>query len=68
MISKRAGAVALLLFFVVAAAYSGPEISVGNAEFDAGTVVEGERKHVEHVFELKNTGDADLKITDVKAG
>ena len=68
MISKRMGVVASTLLLFVAAAYCGPKVTVGNAEYDAGTVVEGERRYVQHVFELKNTGDADLTITDVRAG
>lgn len=44
-----------------------PRISVDSADFDAGTVIEGESNSVSHTFILKNTGSSPLKINKVKA-
>lgn len=43
-----------------------PVAVVENAEFDFGAVYEG--LDVVHDFIIQNKGDADLEITDVKAG
>ncbi len=43
-----------------------PRLAVAKTEIDAGTVVRG--KVVEAVFELRNEGNADLRILSAKPG
>jgi hypothetical protein len=59
--------------WLLASAFAGallaaPQISVDEPNYDAGTIVEGEKKKVTHVFTVKNTGDSDLVIKKVRAG
>jgi hypothetical protein len=42
----------------------GPKISVKDARFDFGVVSQGTRP--EHIFEIKNTGDEPLEITQIQ--
>ncbi len=58
--------VILLLFFVSLKA--APMIKVDSADFDMGTIKEGEHKSIKHTFIIKNTGDSVLKIEKVKPG
>ena len=52
----------------VAAVPDGPKpaIACDQAEFNFGTVVQGE--DAKHVFTVKNTGDAPLKIESARGG
>ncbi len=43
-----------------------PTVVIDNKIFDAGKVLKGET--VKHVFTVKNTGNANLLIEDVKPG
>jgi hypothetical protein len=60
------GALVLLLWAaaVFAAGPGGPRLVVTETRFDFGTVTEGQT--AEHVFELRNTGDAVLEIVKVQ--
>lgn len=51
------------LAFSVSVAISAPRTTVDRSSYDFGTVAQG--KHVEHVFILKNIGDAPLTIGQV---
>ena len=46
---KCIAACALALCFA-STLWSGPKISVDETEFDAGTIIEGEKKKITHVF------------------
>ena len=45
---------------------SGPKIVVDEPKFNWGEVLQGEK--VEHVYKVRNTGTAPLRITNVKPG
>lgn len=45
-----------------------PMISIDTADFNAGTIREGEVKAVKHVYKVKNTGDSVLQIKNVRPG
>jgi|GEM_PF-2307577 len=47
-----------------AAAVKGPVAQIKDATFDFGSIPAG--RDILHVFKIKNTGDAPLKITSVK--
>ncbi len=64
----RAFAVAVLMMGIGIAAHAGAVISVDQAEFDVGTILEGSTSSVMHDFTIRNTGDADLVIKDVRPG
>ena len=51
---------------VKASAQNYPQISIESAQYDAGEVYEGDV--IAHGFIVKNTGTAQLDITDVKPG
>ena len=44
----------------------GPHLVITSPEYDAGRVGEGET--ISHAFEVKNTGEAELRILSVKPG
>lgn len=46
---------------------SSPMISIDSANFDLGPVYQNELKSVNHTFQVKNTGDSALIISDVRA-
>jgi len=48
--------------------FAAPEISVDNANFDAGVISEGSMKELRHTFIIKNIGDEILKIEKVRPG
>ena len=61
--------VLVLAMFVLAGSVSagehqGPRISVKEDRFDFGTVAQGTQ--AEHIFEIKNTGDELLEITQIQ--
>ena len=58
----------LSLMLVPAAISAGPKISVDSADFDIGTIHEGQFKSIKHTFKVKNTGDSVLVIQSVKPG
>lgn len=45
-----------------------PMIKVDSANFDMGTIKEGEQKSIKHTFIVTNTGTDTLKIEKVKPG
>ena len=45
-----------------------PMISVDSADFNIGTIREGEQKSIKHTFKITNTGDDTLIIEKVKPG
>jgi hypothetical protein len=47
---------------------AGAVISVDLADFDAGTIVEGQTPLIKHVYKIKNKGDSVLQVKSVKAG
>ncbi len=55
--------VSAFLLFSISVALGAPRATVDGPAFDFGTVAEG--KHVEHIFILKNNGDAPLTIGQV---
>jgi Protein of unknown function (DUF1573) len=57
-------AMVLLAGSVSAGERQGPRISVKDARFDFGMVSQGTRP--EHIFEIKNTGDELLEITQIQ--
>jgi uncharacterized protein DUF1573 len=55
----------LFMVLVMArSALAGPHLTVEERNYDFGIILQGER--VEHVFSLKNSGDAPLKIKQVR--
>jgi hypothetical protein len=64
----------ILLFFVLLPglsplhAKSGAAIKPDKEEFDAGKVLAGSAPFVKHAFAVKNTGDTNLVIRDVRPG
>jgi hypothetical protein len=44
------------------------KITVDTADYNAGTVIEGQMSSVKHTFVIKNTGDSVLKILNVRPG
>lgn len=48
--------------------FGGPKIAVDTAEFNAGTIIEGQVPSIKHLYKIKNTGDTVLRIKSVKAG
>jgi hypothetical protein len=46
---------------------SAPILSIDSADYDLGAVYQNENKSVNHTFQIKNTGDSALIITDVRA-
>ena len=70
---KRFGVIALIVtvavigFLAPAHANSGTPLAViDNSTYDFGSVYQG--TDVVHDFIIQNKGDADLEVTDVKAG
>lgn len=55
----------LLIAFTLPAA---PMISVDSADYDIGTIREGDLKSIKHSFVIKNTGTDTLVIEKVKPG
>jgi len=47
---------------------AGPMITIEKTSYDAGSIREGKMAAVTYEFKIKNTGDADLKITRVNPG
>lgn len=45
---------------------SSPILSVDSADYDIGTVYQEKNQSVSHTFQIKNTGDSTLVISDVK--
>ena len=54
--------------FCAGALSAGPHIVIDSTEYQAGTVIEGKADRLNAVFTVKNTGDADLKLTQVRPG
>jgi hypothetical protein len=52
--------------FIKAEEKKSPHLVISSPGYDAGTVGEGET--ISHTFEVKNTGDAELRILSVKPG
>jgi hypothetical protein len=44
------------------------KITVDTADYNAGTIIEGQMTVLKHTFVIKNTGDSVLKIQNVKPG
>ncbi len=63
MISKQ---IALIVFFLAAAAFTGPRFSVDTKEYKYGEVNADKKEKIKAVFIIKNTGNKDLKIERVK--
>lgn len=51
-----------------ALSFAGPIISCDSQNVNIGSIREGTIKRIRHVFTIKNTGDAPLKIIRVKPG
>jgi hypothetical protein len=47
---------------------AGAVISVDTADFDFGTIIEGQAPLIKHVYKIKNKGDSILLVKNVKAG
>lgn len=54
----------LSLYLIPVSASAAPKLAIDAPIFDFGTITQG--KKVEHVFTLKNTGDAPLRIKQVR--
>jgi len=57
-----------ILLLAIATLSAGPLIAVDTATIHAGTIEEGKSEVVRRTFTLKNSGDAPLKIENVKPG
>lgn len=55
------------IFTVPAALSAAPQISVDTVDYNAGKVYSFDTKKVQHTFVIKNTGDSNLVISNVKA-
>ena len=44
------------------------KITVDTADYNAGTIIEGQMPLFKHSFMIKNTGDSVLKIQNVRPG
>ena len=64
----EARATAGIMLVLVVAAFAGPKIKVDNAEYDAGSILEGSLNKIRHEFKISNTGDEPLTIKQVKPG
>lgn len=53
---------------IPAVLFASPNISVDSADFDLGTLLQGEVQTAKHTFKFKNTGDSVLVIKQVKPG
>jgi hypothetical protein len=51
---------------LVSQSLAGPKIQFDKKSFDAGTIIEAQTKVITTVFEVKNTGDAVLKLEKVR--
>lgn len=58
----------MLLLGVCASVFAGAVISVDQAEYDIGTILEGSTAEVTHEFKIRNTGDEKLVIEKVRPG
>lgn len=58
----------LLVSGLASAVLATPQLSVDNADVNMGILVEGKQKVIEHVYVVKNTGDAALHIKQVRPG
>ena len=67
-IAKKVLAVGYGTLLVAFSLPAAPMISVDSANFDFGTIREGEQKSVKHTFKIKNSGDDTLVIDKVKPG
>ena len=67
-IAKKVLAVGYGTLLVAFSLPAAPKISVDSANFDFGTILEGEQKSVKHTFIIKNNGDDTLRIEKVKPG
>jgi len=45
-----------------------PMITIDTMEYNAGTIREGTKQELVHIFKVKNTGDSTLRITDARPG
>ena len=45
-----------------------PMIAIDTMEYNAGTIREGTKQELVHIFKVKNTGDSTLRITDARPG
>jgi hypothetical protein len=45
-----------------------PMIFIDTMEYNAGTIREGTKQELIHIFTVKNTGDSTLRITDARPG
>ena len=59
---------ACAVLMVPVAISASPMISVDSADYNFGTVIEGQMSSLKHVFKVKNTGDSVLVIQTVKPG
>ena len=67
-IARRLAAIIHGTFFIAFTLQAAPMISVDSANFDLGTVREGEKKSIKHTFTIKNSGTDTLRIEKVKPG
>jgi hypothetical protein len=43
-------------------------IAIDTMEYNAGTIREGTKQELVHIFKVTNTGDSTLRITDARPG
>ena len=67
MASTRFAAV-LIVSVLASSLYAGPKIDFDTRTFKCGEVIEGKVERLNAVFNIKNTGNADLKLTNVRPG
>lgn len=67
MMSTRFAA-ALIVSVLASSLYAGPKIVFDTKTFKCGEVIEGKVEKLNAVFNIKNTGNAVLKLTNVRPG
>jgi len=67
MVSARSASV-LIVSVLASSLYAGPKIDFDTKTFNCGDVIEGKVERLNAVFNVKNTGSADLKLTNVRPG
>lgn len=66
--SAKFFSVVLTVPFIAASLFAGPKIEFDTKDFKCGNVFEGKTDKINATFNVKNIGDAQLKLTNVRPG